>query len=323
MNRKLYIDKSIMKKCNGNNNMLLALALMLCIKRDFVNSVLYDYTTTKLMAICHGNHHAVKTALETAFQIGYVTSISYKDKKKEHKNLSVKKLRSINEKQYFQFFVTENKTGDKILYFKSTEKDINSKSIAQNTCGPQTFKQVCGMIMFAISAKVIRRQNKFVDAYAATNGKTIAESMRRVFGSPVFKATVTPVNSGISYDKLAKRTKIEGMSRWKMIRLIKQMKEMHLIDFEHNQIALANFTPGLFYDENDHKRLERALLHGEMDWDDHYSGKRVNSLFHTYTGKNETACMFFRRLGNSYKLTSSILVYNRRRLKVRKENGNS
>lgn len=323
MFRKLYIDKKLLKECNSNGNLLLAIALMLCIKRDYVNSKVYDCTISKLMQICHGNHHSIRIALDTAIEKGYAEETTYTRKKKVHKNLDAKKLRSLDEPIYAQFCVTVNQTGHKIIYFKSNEKGIDSKKTAQASSGPQTFRQICNMLKKSVTAKEIRRYIKYINAHAAKVAKSNAESMRYGANGPIFNFEITPFITGISYKRISENLKSKGMSRWKVMKLIRELQKDHLIEIQHNTKPIANFTPGLFYDENERNMLVDALLEHKMDWEDVRTGSNVSAREHAYKGKNESACTYFRRFGNSYRFTGSILVYNRHRLKANQSNGNS
>ena len=313
MHRKLYISINLLHNCCNDDKLLQAIALVLCIKRDHVNSIIYDYTLDKVMNVCHGNYKNIKGALSTAIKSNFVQETYYKD---THKNLSATKLTDEKDKKYVSFHVTINKSGHKVLYFKSTEKGIDSKKETQETTGPQSFKEVCDMLRSAIAMLCVGNFGKYADTYAAANGRPKGESMRRAIADPTQPEDITPLNTGISYQRISEFFKSGNMSRWKVMRLINNLRKKHLISSKHCQLLLHNYDPTLpEYDANPYKYF-RDLADGVLNWIDKRTGETVIATLHSYLGKGKQTYMLFRPTGNMYSITGSIIIYNRRTFKV-------
>lgn len=296
--RALYIGKHIIDMSLKDEKFFDALAFMLILKSNFINSSLYQWSYRKVMNICHCNFAKAKEIVGTAFALGWLEERATKDGKKY---IVAKKLHTRYEDKYI-FHVVDSSAGKQIFISRKNKplKCIASNSAKnkmarlivsihnnradeycvtreRNKKNTQTFKEVKDIILEAVMLGFLVRCQKSLIAVNTSSGKEATNGYLKQFAEGYQK-------NGVSYERLAKLYGRLNLSRHQISRLVHKMKRYGLLTYK--QAKCPYLTLG--EEEN-------------MEW---WMFNRINPE----TGKKE--CLLPRCWRNTHKDIYTYNIYN-------------
>lgn len=289
--RMLKINKDILKQCCADQKIQRSIALSMCIKREYGNSVIYDYTLDKLMKLAHGSYSVIKDALNVAISNETITKQSIQKKDGTHTNLKANKFYG-EHKTSVKFGIAINNGGHKVLYIIGK----TNKNIAESSTEPQTFKEVCDMISEAWIMLGLDRHKLILNTSERVKENTASPSEF--------------IDTGISYDGISKFFADGFYSRKQIIRLIKDMRDRGLLMWKHCSVILYERDPESCLDRNYHAKYSQMVFDGVYNWINRKTGEIVKWAHHSYWGKGTHNNKRFRPLCNQYTILSPAISYN-------------
>lgn len=244
--RTLYIGKHVIDMSLKDERFFDALAFMLILKSNFINSSLYQWSYRKVMGICHCNFAKAKEIVGTAFALGWLEERETKDGKKY---IVARKLHTRNEDKYIfrvvdssagkQIFIsrknkplkcltsdsTKNKMAKLIVSIHNNMEDGYCVTRERNKKNAQTFKEVKDIILEAVMLGFLVRCQKSLVAVKTSSGKGATNGYLKQFAEGY-------QNNGVSYERLAKLYNRLNLSRHQVSRLVQKMKRYGLLTYK-------------------------------------------------------------------------------------------
>ncbi len=300
MNGKLHIGILNLRKAVEDKDFLYALAAAVCLKAEYRNSVMYDYSPYQLSKVIHSNFQSAKTAAEYGAKTGMMEITEYERKGKQKKNLRTLKICDKGQTGAV-FYYTTNKTGDRVFFFE--DKYNKNRSEAESSSGAQSFKSVCDMIIQTIVFHIVRVHSNYVDTYKKASDYDCKERQETESEEQAEETSI--LNTGISYSRIAE---LIHSNRAKVVRLVSDMRRKRIVKTRQCSIRIADFDPELEINQIIPDRMEELYLKGKLDWVDS-NGNKVYATEHTYHGKCKNQYLHYRPMGLRYKIVSQIIEY--------------
>lgn len=256
--------------------MLDAVALAIMIKVQNPNSLVCKVTLNKLTETLHTNFKTAKTALAKAVELGLVEVRNIKNKKgKTHTDLFVFPFKSKGSRCAV-LQITEHNGTKAYLY---SENDKKNRS-AQNSTKTQTFSDIKDLILKIFIAEkadsFYRAKNRIhVGGMCSQKSKHAEKQIKaadlrehnhvnRLYCKerPYDEDEVNLQNSGLSYQTISNWITGGYASRFKIARLVKEMKKEGLVKTRKCASIFINADPSDSRNEDNPDRIKQYLVGG-------------------------------------------------------------
>lgn len=162
--RSVKIDKQMLRRAATDDDYRCALVLSLVIKREFVNSVMYDFSIRKIMQMCGCNYSKAVKSIDSGIKYGLLRIKTDTHCGKERKHLTAKHL--YNEYGVVVKLSIASANNGKWLYIENDQFTNEAKYMAKLKKGErQTFKDVEDKIKMANMLLNIWRHERMRNHY--------------------------------------------------------------------------------------------------------------------------------------------------------------
>ena len=316
--RKLKIGKTQIRKSATDPDFLEAFAFSLIIKREYVNSIMYDFSIRKVMSTCGCNYAKAIKIINDAQKFELVKIQTYKHDGKQRKCLVAKHLYNLKG-VIVELFICNNEQAGKKLFLATN--NVNTQKKYECSKKEQKFKDVKDLILMSALLPSLWRYTKSIKQHlydtvfhtqkvedskklknienqccGKRNRYKIREAIERYRETHLKMGETDRLNRGWSHKKMLDIIFNDEIKKPILRRLLNKLKAEGHVIIKKNVVAQYDFnpqndvlTPNLFKEWSEHENQEVSMV----------------GRVYRYKGKTEeTHVIYLKRMANTYLLSS-------------------
>ena len=298
MKRLIYIPKGIIRQAARDNEFLDALSLCLLIKSQHSNSMLLDFSLRKIMSLCGCNGKKAKEIWQMACRCELVTM----DESNRH--VIAKTFRNGKRQGCIQFTVHQTPYGNRICLKDCGKRKQNKQTISEVRDTVLTAALLIGIdgynhtINTCIKSVNYRKtEEHFSDISSGVRKKNydVKTSGR--------DTAANPLKRGYSYKSMLRNIYNDSISKYKMVKLIKEAYADGLIDTWENKYMLM---------KRDMETCEPLDIHDFFVTINHETGEKKCQYKKSITAKQcKKSIVYYHHLANGYQNTAGVSCYKK------------